>query len=111
MHMLESARLAVRIAAGLTAATLADDELRMPAVIRYIEVVGEAATKVSKGTQRNIPGIDWQGVRRMRNRLIHGYDTVEPARVWDALALDLPHLIGELERAMAAWPPDPHSPG
>jgi hypothetical protein len=31
--------------------------------------------------------------------------------VWDALALDLPHLIGELERAMAAWPPDPHSPG
>lgn len=85
-HMLESGRRAVRIAAGLTLESLAGDEIRLLAVIKSIEIVGEASTKVSEGTRRRVASIDWDGVRRMRNRLIHGYDTVDPARVWDALA-------------------------
>lgn len=47
----------------------------------------------------------------MRNRLIHGYDTIDPARVWDALSIDVPPLIRELESALAAWPlPAPPKP-
>ncbi len=106
-HMVESARRAVRIAAGLTAATLAADEVRMLAVVKSIEIIGEASTKVSTATQQRLRAIDWQGVRQMRNRLIHGYDTIDPARVWDALLIDVPPLIAELERALVAWPTSP----
>lgn len=80
-HMVESARRAVRIATGLTAASLAADEVRLLAVTKSIEIIGEASTKVSEPTQRRVPAIDWQGVRHMRNRLIHGYDTIDPDRV------------------------------
>jgi uncharacterized protein with HEPN domain len=106
-HMVESARRAVRIATGQTAATLEADEVRMLAVVKSIEIIGEASTKVSAATQQRLPAIDWQGVRQMRNRLIHGYDTIDPDRVWDALFIDVPPLIAELERALAAWPTYP----
>ncbi|MBC7834108.1 MAG: DUF86 domain-containing protein [Phycisphaerales bacterium] len=110
-HMVESARRAVRIAAGLTEESLAADEVRLLAVVKSIEVIGEASTKVSEGTQRGVPGINWRGVRQMRNRLIHGYDTIDPIRVWNALTQEMPPLIVELERALAAWPlPEPPTP-
>jgi uncharacterized protein with HEPN domain len=108
-HMLESARRSVRIASGLTAASLAADEVRMLAVVKSIEIIGEASTRVTEATQRRLASVDWQGVRQMRNRLIHGYDSIDPARVWDALDIDVPPLIAELERALAAWPADPPS--
>lgn len=106
-HMVESASRAVRISSGLTAASLAADEVRMLAVVKSIEVIGEASTKISEATQQRLPAIDWQGVRQMRNRMIHGYDTIDPARVWDALSIDVPPLIVEIEQALAAWPTDP----
>jgi len=111
MHMVESARRAIRIASGLTAASLAADEVRMLAVVKSIEIIGEASTKVSEATRRRLPAIDWRGVRQMRNRLIHGYDAIDPARVWDALSIDVPPLIGGLESGLAEWPlPEPPAP-
>lgn len=76
----------------------------MLAVVKSIEVIGEASTKVSDATQQQLPAIDWSGIRQMRNRLIHGYDTIDPARVWDALSIDVPPLIAGLEAALASWP-------
>ena len=104
MHMTESARRAVRIASGLTAASLEADEVRLLAVVKSIEIIGEASIKVSEATQQRLPAIDWLGIRQMRNRLIHGYDTIDPARVWDALSIDVPPLIDEIERALVNWP-------
>lgn len=106
MHMVESAKRAVRIASGLTAASLAADEIRMLAVVKSIEVIGEASTKVSEQTMQRVPAVDWRGVRQMRNRLIHGYDTIDPERVWDALSIDVPPLIAALESALEDWPVD-----
>lgn len=92
-HMTESAKRAIRIASGLTLEMLIADEIRMLAVIKSIEIIGEASTKVSTLTQSCISAIDWQGVRQMRNRLIHGYDSIDPHRVWDTLQIDLPPLV------------------
>jgi uncharacterized protein with HEPN domain len=111
MHMVESAKRAVRISSGLTAALLAADEIRMLAVVKSIEVIGEASTKVGEETRQRLPAIDWQGIRQMRNRMIHGYDTIDPARVWDALSIDVPPLIAEIERALASWPTDASTTG
>ena len=103
--MLEWARKAVRFCAGRTLADFDRDELLLPAVMRAIETIGEASTKVSEQTQARLPAIDWWAVRRMRNRIIHGYDTVDAAIVWDTVQLAVPPLIAELERALAQWPP------
>ncbi len=99
-HMLDSAQRAIRIASGLTAESLAADEIRLLAVVKSIEIIGEASTKVSPETQSRLSAIDWVGMRQMRNRLIHGYDTVDPARVFDALTIDVPPLIAVLDREL-----------
>lgn len=105
-HMLEAAQRVERYCTGLNRAALEADEMRLLAVVKSIEVIGEASTKVSDATCGRIVGIDWRGVRRMRNRLIHGYDTIDAARVWDAVEIDVPPLIAALSTALASWPPD-----
>ncbi len=100
-HMLEAAKRVERYCAGLTRESLEADEMRLLAVVKSIEVIGEASTKVSATMCAAVSGIDWQGVRRMRNRLIHGYDTIDVARVWDAVEIDLPPLIRAIENALS----------
>jgi len=106
-HMLEAARRVARYCDGMTRDTLEADEMRFLAVVKSIEVIGEAATKVSHAMQERVCGIDWEGVRRMRNRLIHGYDTIDPARVWDAVEIDIPGLIDALAAELGPGPTAP----
>jgi uncharacterized protein with HEPN domain len=77
------------------------------AVLKAIETIGEASTQVSEATRSRLPGIDWWAVRRMRNRIIHGYDTINTTIVFDTVRLAVPSLILELERALAEWPLNP----
>lgn len=104
-HMLEWARKAARFCDGRQPTVLDQDEMVLLAVLKAIEAIGEASTKVSEPTRARLPGIDWWAVRRMRNRIIHGYDTIDTTIVWDTVRLAVPPLIAELERALAAWPP------
>lgn len=103
-HMLEAARRVVRYCTGMSSASLGADEMRLLAVVKSIEVIGEASTKVSIPTQARVPALDWKGIRLMRNRLIHGYDTIDIARVWDAVEIDIPPLVAALDRALSTWP-------
>ncbi|GMU94090.1 MAG: hypothetical protein AMXMBFR4_31480 [Candidatus Hydrogenedentota bacterium] len=100
MHMLEAACRVKRYCQGMDRETLERDEMRFLAVVKSIEMIGEAAAKVSATTQTRLSTIDWRGILRMRNRLIHGYDTVDPARVWDAVELDIPGLIAALSKEL-----------
>ena len=102
--MLEAAERALRFAQGTSRQTISSDELRLFAIIKSIEVIGEASTKVSEETQARLTSIEWRGIRTMRNRLIHGYDTVNFNILWDTIELALPPLIADLERALATWP-------
>jgi uncharacterized protein with HEPN domain len=101
-HMLEAARRVANYCAGMTRPGLEADEMRFLAVVKSIEMIGEASVKVSEATQARVRAIDWVGVRRMRNRMIHGYDSIDPARVWDAVELDIPGLITALEQELAS---------
>lgn len=105
LHMLEAARRVHKYCIGMTRATLEADEMRFLAVVKSIEIIGEAASKIGGATQARIRDVDWLGVRRMRNRLIHGYDSIDPARVWDAVELDIPGLITALERDLGQIEP------
>jgi uncharacterized protein with HEPN domain len=103
-HMLAAARRARDYCGGMTCETLEADEMRFLAVVKSIEMIGEAASKVCESTQSRIAAIDWSGVRRMRNRLIHGYDSIDPERIWDAVQIDLPPLIAALEAELPDRP-------
>lgn len=69
---------------------------------RLIEVIGEAAARVSKRFRDQHPEVPWPAIIAMRNRLIHGYDTVDPDVVWQVLRHDLKPLIANLEAILDA---------
>ncbi|TAK31283.1 MAG: DUF86 domain-containing protein [Chloroflexota bacterium] len=72
------------------------DELLQAAVIRCIEVIGEAARQVSEDTRQRVPGIPWSLIIGMRNVLAHDYGAVDLDRVYRVTTDDLPQLIERL---------------
>ena len=99
-HMLDYAREAVEMAAGRRRDDLKRDRMLELALVRLVEIVGEAATRVSEEGQQRFASIPWPQVRGLRNRLVHGYDTVDLDILWDIIQDDLPPLIAELERVL-----------
>lgn len=67
-------------------------------MVRALEVIGEAAGKVSAATRAVHPEISWREITGMRHRLIHGYADVDLDHVWMVLRVDLAPLIATLER-------------
>ncbi|MBI4873598.1 MAG: DUF86 domain-containing protein [Acidobacteria bacterium] len=97
-HMLDAAREAVVFGAGRRAAELHRDRLLTLALLKCIEIVGEAASKISRETHADHPEIPWLDIIGMRHRLIHAYFDIDFDRVSDTIAEDLPPLIASLER-------------
>jgi uncharacterized protein with HEPN domain len=98
--MLDHAKEAVALIAGNGRAELQDNRVLELALIRLVEIVGEASVKVSSETQAKYPSIPWPQVIGMRNRLIHGYGSVDLDVLWDTIEVDLPPLIVEIEKIM-----------
>lgn len=67
------------------------------ALLRLLEVVGEAGNAVSQDFRRQCPQIPWREIADTRNRLIHGYFDVDHDIVWQIVTVDLPALVPELE--------------
>jgi uncharacterized protein with HEPN domain len=99
-HMLDYAREAVDMVAGKVQEDLENERMLELALVRLVEIIGEAAGRVSHGGQIKYPEIPWREVIGMRNRLIHGYDSVDYSILWDTVELDLPPLIAQLEKIL-----------
>jgi len=89
------------MAACLSLAAIESDRMAQLALRHLVEIVGEAADRVSRKTQEDITAIPWSKVVGMRNRIIHGYDKVDLALLWDTIVEDLPPLIKHLDEAIA----------
>ena len=70
------------------------------ALIRLVEVIGEAAAKISPAEYDDYSTIPWNQVVGMRNRLIHGYDEVDLDILWNTIEIDLPMLVKELKNIL-----------
>jgi len=103
-HMLEFAQEAVQGAQGHKRSDLDEDHVWTMGLVKFIEVVGEAAAHVSEATRSQIPQIPWAKIVGMRHRLVHVYFQVDLDLVWDTLTLDLPPLIAELEKILEKEP-------
>ncbi len=94
--MLSHAREAVAAAASRRREDLDTDRFLYLGLQRLAEIIGEAAARVSAPTREQLPEVPWRRAVGMRNRLIHGYDVVEPGVLWDTITLDLPVLVEQL---------------
>jgi uncharacterized protein with HEPN domain len=99
-HMLDAAREAAQLAQGKTRPDLDADRPLNLSLVRLLEVVGEAASRVSADERAKCPGIPWTQIVALRNRLIHGYDNVDFDILWQIVTQDLPALIAELEKRL-----------
>lgn len=98
--MLESAQAILDYLAGKSWDEFSKDALLQDAVVRRLEIIGEAAGRVSAETQKKYSYIPWMAMRGTRNRVIHGYDSVQLDIVWDIAQDDLPGLIRELKKLL-----------
>jgi uncharacterized protein with HEPN domain len=101
-HMLEAARDAMRFTNESTREDLDRDRKLALAIVKCIEIIGEAAAKVSTETREAYPEIPWPAIVGMRNRLIHGYFEIDLDRVWNTARVNLPPLVASLSKAMGA---------
>lgn len=99
-EMLDHAEEAVHFLTDSSRENLAEDRMLQLALTRLIEIVGEAAHRVSPYTQQRYSSIPWPQIIGMRNRLIHGYDVIDYGLLWDTVTHDLPPLIEVLRRIL-----------
>ena len=97
LHMRDFALKAVGMSKGKSKADLEQDELLRLALTHLVVLVGEAAGRVPQVFQENYPQIPWPKIISMRNRLIHGYDFIDYDILWEAITVNLPSLLAELQ--------------
>ena|ERR1700722_205271 len=96
-HMLEAAYICLEFVGNKNRVDFENDKMLCFAVIRALEIFGEAASHISKSFQSKHPMIQWRAITGMRNRLIHAYFDIDYDIVWQALTYEIPKLIPELE--------------
>ncbi len=99
--IIDAARLAMSYLNGLSEEDFAHNIQVQDAVIRRIEIIGEAARRVSPETRAAHPEVPWSEMTGMRNLLIHDYDDVDAHVVWNTVRQDLPPLVAALESLAA----------
>ena len=97
VDMLIHAREAVDLLGEASADELKSNRVMQLALMRLVEIVGEAANRVSLTTQQRHPEIPWPLIIGMRNRIVHEYDNVNLNVLWDTITNELPPLISQLE--------------
>ena len=80
---------------------LSDDTLKR-ATVRSIEIIGEATKQLSGDLRKRYPAVEWRSMARMRDRLIHGYFSVDYDIVWDVVKNEAPTLQAEIESILEA---------
>ena len=97
LDILEAARLASGYVLGKTKEEFLRDSQCQDAVIRRLEIIGEAARRISQPTRARISQIPWAAMIGMRNLITHEYDDVDLQVVWDTVQEHLPSLIQAIE--------------
>ena len=98
--MLENADKALRFVEGMRFEEFAEDEKTVYAVIRAIEVIGEAVRKIPNDLRDTYSEIPWRAIAGTRDKLIHEYAGVNLSVVWRTVQEDLPMLIKQLKNVL-----------
>jgi len=103
-HMHDAAREALHFAQGKVRKDLDDDRLLALGLLKSIEIIGEAASRISPAARESYPQIPWPDIVGMRNRLVHAYFEIDLDQVWDTVANDLTPLVAVLQPIVKSRP-------
>ena len=99
--MLENAKRAIQFTAGMNYEVFAKDNKTVYAVIRAVEIIGEAASNIPENVRSKYGEIPWRDIKGMRNKLVHRYFGINMEVVWQTIHEDLPMIIKILENILA----------
>jgi uncharacterized protein with HEPN domain len=95
-EMIDAAEQAHQLAVGVTASQLATDRQRRDALLWNFTVLGEAAAQLSDETKARFPEVGWQQPVRLRNRIVHGYWSIDPEVLHTTASEQLPAFAADL---------------
>jgi uncharacterized protein with HEPN domain len=104
-HMLRAAQDAVTISTGRRRDELDQDILLQHALVHCVQLIGEAAARVTDAGRARAPEIPWSRMAGMRHILVHAYFKIDYDAVWRAVTEHVPLIADALKQALAAWPP------
>jgi uncharacterized protein with HEPN domain len=99
-HILDAVREAVGFSEGRLRSDLDKNRMMSLALVRLLEIIGEASRGISEEFRLGHPEIAWKRMAGMRDRLIHGYFDVNLDVVWKTVTQDLPPLVAQLEKLL-----------
>jgi uncharacterized protein with HEPN domain len=97
LDVLIAARKVLRYSAGFSWESFREDDRTQDAVMRNIQIIGEAARKLSEQFRGEHPEIPWNEILGMRNRLVHEYGRILVEKVWETVVEDIPALVRQIE--------------
>jgi uncharacterized protein with HEPN domain len=100
--MLDAARTAVQAVQGHQQQDLSSDTVWMLGLVKCLEIIGEAAGRLSEAVRERNAEIPWHLITGMRHRLVHAYFQIDEEQLWKTLTGDLIVLIPHLEQLLAS---------
>jgi uncharacterized protein with HEPN domain len=95
-HMLDAAQEAIGFARGRTRSDLNDSRMLVLSLVKAIEMIGEAAFRISPTTRAELQDIPWDAIIGMRHRLVHAYFDINLDILWRTVTDELPALVDVL---------------
>jgi len=96
--MLDAARAIEQFTAGKTVSDYTSDRMLRGAVERHLEIIGEAANKVSNSFRDAHPDVPWRRIINQRHVLAHEYGEIKHELIWNVVTDHIPELIGQMEK-------------
>ncbi len=101
--ILEAIRRIESYVAGMELREFLADTKTQDAVIRNLEIIGEATKNLSRDVRLAHPEVPWTNMSRIRDRLIHHYFGIDVEIVWQVVSVDLPTVALEVERVLSGF--------
>jgi uncharacterized protein with HEPN domain len=98
--MIEAAEAVQSFIDGRQRVDLDRDRMLLFALVRAIEIIGEAASKLSSEARMEMPSVPWTGVIAMRNRLVHAYFDIDRMILWRTATEEIPSLLSVLRAVL-----------
>lgn len=101
-HILESIEAVEKFSKGMTRSELVKNRLKQSAIIREIEVIGEAVKNISKSIKEKYKNISWREISGTRDKMIHHYFGIDLEIVWEIVKIGLPELKKQMIKIRTA---------
>jgi len=95
--IIESIEAIEEFSKGLTKEELMSNRLKRDAIVRNVEIIGEAVKNISKNIKEKYPKVEWRKIAGIRDVMIHAYFGIDMEKVWNVIKEDLPKLKKQIQ--------------